>query len=287
MKKLVKILAGIVITLVVLLLVFVLTLPLTIGPIVKTAAAVGGPKVLGVPVSVGSVSLRPFAGTLTIAQVKIGNPKGYAEDNAFAVEKIDVVLNIRSLMSDTIIVNKVAIDAPAISFESREGRSNFDTLLAHAKKSSAEEKAKTPGAKKAGKKVIIEVFTLNGAKVAYSSSLTLGRAVPLMLPSVTVKDIGKDSGGASVVEAVTKVMDGIVAGLSQAAAEVAGKANDVLKGTLKGAGDVTQGATDALKGAAGGATDAAKGATDALKGAAGGASDAAKDAAKSLKKLFK
>jgi hypothetical protein len=55
MKKLGKILLGVVVVVVVLLLAVVLTLPMTIGPIVKTAASVGGPKALGVPVSVGDV----------------------------------------------------------------------------------------------------------------------------------------------------------------------------------------------------------------------------------------
>lgn len=283
MKKLVKILVGIVIALVALLLVVVLTLPLTIGPIVKAAASVGGPKVLGVPVSVGNVALSPFAGTLTISQVKIGNPKGYAEKNdAFAVEKVNVVLSIRSLMSDTILVKKIEIDAPAISFESKESRSNFDTILANAKKTSAEEKAKTPREKKAGKKVVIEIFTLNGAKVSCTAAWTFGKPITIPLPLVTVKDIGKSSGGATPVEAVTQVMNEIVSGLSKAVMVLAEQTGDVLKGALKGAGDVTKGATDALQGATG-ATNVTKSATDALQGAADGATDAAKR----LKKLFK
>lgn len=288
MKKMIKILLGIVIVVVVLLLAAILTLPMTIGPIVKTAASVGGPKALGVPVSVGDVKLSPFAGSLMISQVKIGNPKGYSENDAFAVDKVEVGLNIRSLLSDTIVVRKIQIDAPAITYDNKDGRSNFDTMLANVKKASEEEeKAKKSGEKKAGKKVVIEEFTLNGAKVSLASGITMGRALTIPLPSVTVRDIGKATGGASFVDALTEVINGILKGLTQAMTAAAGAAGDLLKGAGGAATEAAKGATDTLRNATGGATNAAADAAKAAEDAAKGATDAAKDAAKSLKSLFK
>jgi uncharacterized protein involved in outer membrane biogenesis len=280
MKKLVKILVGIVIAGVALLLVVVLTLPLTIGPIVKTAASVGGPKALGVSVSVGDVKLSPLSGSLVISQVKVGNPKGYSEKDAFAVDKVEVGLNIKSLLSDTILIKKIQIDAPAISFESKDGKSNFDAMLSNAKKSSEEEKAKKSTEKKAGKKVVIEVFSLNNGKVSYASALTMGKALTIPLPSVTLHDIGKKSGGTSFVDALTEVMNGILGGVTEAVAGAAGAAGDLLKG-FGGS------ASNALKGATGGAKDAASDAVNAAENAAKSAGDAAKDVGKSLKKLFR
>ena len=283
MKKLVKILVGVVVVLVVVLLAIVLTLPLTIGPVVKTAASLGGPVALGVPVSVGSVKLRPLLGVLTISQVKVGNPEGYSKSQAFAVEKIEVGLKTASLFGDTIVIKKVQIDAPAIAYESKDGKSNFDTMLANAKKNADEQKAKKPEERRTNKKVIIEEFALNSGKVSFASGLTMGKALTLPLPSVTVRDIGKASGGASFADALTEVLNGILNGLSQAVTGAAGAAGDLVKGLGGTAADAAKGASGALKDAAGGATDAAKGAVDAAKGA----TDAAKDAAKSIKKLFK
>ena len=287
MKKLLKVLVGIVVVLVVLVLALVLTLPFTIGPIVKTAAAVGGPKALGVPVSVGDVKLSPLAGSLVISHVKVGNPKGYSDKNAFAVDKVEVGLSLKSLLSDTVVVKKIQIDAPAITFESKDGQSNFDAMMANAKKASEEEKAKPDKEKKPGKKVIIEEFTLNSGKVSYASGLTLGKAMTIPLPSVTVRDIGKASGGTTFVDALTEVINGILNGLSQAVTGAAGSAGDLLKGLGGSASGAAKGATEALKGVTGGATDAAKGATDTLKGATGGATDAASDAVKAAENAAK
>lgn len=287
MKKLVKILFGVVVALVLVLLGIVLTLPLTIGPAVKTAAKVGGPAALGVPVSVGDVKLRPLLGTLTISQVKIGNPEGYSKGDAFDVEKVEIGLNTRSLLSDTIVVKKIEIDAPAISYEDKNGTSNFDAMMAKAKTNAEEQKAKKPEERRSSKKVVIEEFTLKSGKVSYSSGLTLGKAVTLPLPSVTVRDIGKASGGTTFAEAVTEVLNGILGGLSKAVSGAAGQAGDLLKGLGGTASGTAKGAKDALKDATGGAKDAADDAVKAAEDAAKGATDAAKDAAKSLKKLFK
>jgi len=276
MKKLGKILGGIVIALVALVLVAALTLPLYIGPAVKAAAKVGGPAALGVPVSVGDVKLRPLLGVLTITQVKIGNPEGYSKGEAFAVEKVEIGLNTASLFSDTIVIKKVEINAPAIGFESKDGKSNFDTMLSNAKKNAADQNAKKPEEKRTSKKMVIEEFTLNGAKVSYTSAVTFGKPITLPLPPLTLRDIGKASNGATAADALTEIINGIVGGLTKAISELAGSAGDLMKGSLKGATDATKGAEDALKGSLKGAEDAAKGATDA-----------AKDAAKSLKKLFK
>jgi hypothetical protein len=294
MKKLGKILMWLVIVVVVVLLVAVLTLPMTIGPIVKTAASVGGPKALGVPVSVGDVKLNALAGNLTVSQVKVGNPQGYSDKDAFAVDKVEVGLNMRSLMSDTIVVRKIQIDAPAISFESKDGKSNFDAMMANTKKASEEEKQKTEKEKKPGKKVVIEEFSLNNAKVSYASGITLGKSITVPLPSLVIRDIGKKSGGATAADALTEVINGILGGLSQAVTGISGAASDLLKGVsgaadglLKGAGDATKGATDALKGVTDGASDAASGAAKALKDVAGGATDAASGAAKGVTDALK
>ncbi len=275
MKKVGKILLGVVVVVVVLLLVFVLTLPLTISPIVKTAASVGGPKALGVPVTVGDVKLNALAGNLAITGVQIGNPEGYSDKEAFAVQKIDVGLDMRSLFSDTIVVKRIEIDSPAISYEIKDGKSNFDVMLANVKKSSEEEKEKEekPKGEKDAKKVIIEEFKLTGAKVSHASALTLGKSVTLPLPPLTLKDIGKKGGGATVTEAVSEVISGVLGGLTGAATAVV----DGVGGVVTGAGKA---ATGALKGAA------AKlmGSGDDAKKAASDVADDAKETAESLKK---
>ncbi|MBU4199956.1 MAG: AsmA family protein [Verrucomicrobia bacterium] len=276
MKKLSKVILGVIVLLVVLALVIVLTLPLTINPLVKTAAATLGPQVLGVPVAVGDVALNPFSGRMIISRLSVGNPPGYAERPACAVDKVDVDLDLSSLLSDVIVIEQIRIEAPAISYESKDGVSNFDTIQANARKSSAEAKTRQPAGqesadRKPGKKVIIELFTLNGAQVAYSSGMTFGKAVTLPLPPVTVRDIGKNSGGASAADAAAQIINAIAGGLGQAMTAAASQSTGALNDAFKGSG----------------ATNTLQGLSKGMSGAAKGATDAASEAAQGLKKFFK
>lgn len=287
MKKVVKIIVGIFVVLLVLVLGAILSLPVTIGPLVKSAAAAGGPKVLGVAVSIGDVKLRPIAGQLIISDLKIGNPEGYSEKDAFAVKTVDIDLNTMSILKgDVIHIEKILIEAPEISFETKDGKSNFDTMMSKAQTAETTEKSKetkdTPETK-AKKKVVIDEFILNGSKVSFSSKITFGKPVTIPLPPVTVHDIGKESGGASMIEALNQVIASVVGGLKDAITKMATGSVDALKGVSKGAteavGDVTKGAADA-------AGNLTKGATDAAGNAAESAGEAVQDASKKLKGLF-
>lgn len=259
MKKALKVVFIVLGIIVALLLVFVLTLPLTIAPIVKQAVAVGGPKAMGVEVSVGDVKFAPLSGRLVVSEVQIGNPEGYSDKQAFAVDEIEVALNVKSLLSDTIVINKVKIDAPAILFESKKGISNFETIKTHAQKMAKEKKEESQSKEKADKsdkKVIIEEFSLNHAKVSYASGVTLGQALTLPLPSIKIKDIGKQSEGVSGWEALTEVLNGLLGGLTQAVAEAVSATGKVVKDVAK---EGAEAATKALESAGEGVKDAVEG----------------------------
>ena len=205
MKKVIKIIVGIVVVLLILVIGFIVSLPVTIGPMVKKAAAAGGPRVLGVSMSIGDVKLRPIAGQLTISDLKIGNPEGYSEKDSFAVKTVDIVLDTKSIIrGDTIYIEKILIDAPAILFETKDGKSNFDKMLEKAQKAEKEQKEKDAkdADGKPSKKVVINEFMLKDSKLAYSSELTFGKPIIIPLPTVNVNDIGKGSGGVTGVEAL-------------------------------------------------------------------------------------
>ena len=286
MKKIAKIVVGIIVVLVILLLGLILTLPMTIGPLVKSAAAAGGPKVLGVDVNVGDVKLKPLGGQLTITDLQVGNPEGYTDKDSFSVKSVDVALQTKSLLSgDTIYIDKIMIDSPAILYEVQNGKSNFDAIMekAQAAEKAEEEESKKSGEKKPGKKVVIKEFVLKGSQVSYSSKLTLNKPITIPLPSVKVNGIGEKGGGATAVEAVGEIISATVGGLKDAVTGAVSATAGVGADALKQGGDavknVTAGAGDAAK-------DVAAGAEDAVKDAAAGAEKAAKEAAGKLKGLF-
>jgi uncharacterized protein involved in outer membrane biogenesis len=257
-KRLLKIVGGLVLVLVVLLIVAILFL----DSIVKQSINTGAPKLLGVKTHIESVSIRPFRGIVHLKELTLANPDGYTDKYPlFAVKELYVELNMRSLFTDTIMIHKILVNAPACTYETRQGLSNIDALQKQiSKREPAEQPKKTeaetpakPKAEKAGKKVIIDEIQINDTRLAYSSPVTAGTFIPLPIPSITIKDIGKGKDGESISDALNIIFNGILKGVGSA---VSG-AGDLM-------GSAAKGAADLLGSTAQGATDATKASTEAL-----------------------
>jgi len=247
LSKLLKIFGG-VIAFVILLVVGVIVF---INPIVKNAVNVGGPMMLGVPVKVETVSISPLRGELDLKKFTVGNPENFSTNKAlFAVDRVYVSLDMKSLFGDVIHIRKIQIDEPKISYEVKGGKSNFDVLMENLGESEKKKKDKTKKDKE-DKKVIIDEFDLNRARVSYTAPITLDKTITLPIPDITRRDIGKDKGGASWAEAVMTVL-GEIGNVILNAGKAAGKA------LLDGAEAVGGAAKDAVKAVGEGAKDATK-----------------------------
>lgn len=257
MKKVLLIIGGVI-------LVLVVVLMLSLGQIIKAGVNTAGPKLAKVPVHLNSVVVNPLTGMVRIKGLVVGNPEGFNTPSAMELNDFKLNIKMSSLFSKAIVIEEILIDAPQITYEKSLKSSNLSTLQANlAPKDAAAPKpeaAPAPEKKKAAaKKVIIEDFQLNGAKVNVTITALGGKTMTLPLPDIHMKDIGKDSGGANPAEVISEVFNSITKAVTEAAASVGDAAGKALK-------DVGGAATDAAKGA----TDAAKGAADSIKKGFGG-----------------
>jgi len=281
MKKLMKVLG----VLVVLLALVVLVVSLSLGTIIEKGVGTVGPKVTGVPVSVDNVGFSLMKGKAEVDNMVVGNPEGFHTAHAFKLGELDVEVDVASIFSDRVVIKRILIDAPEITYELGLKGSNIGKLQKqieeqNADKPAAEPSPETEQADAGGKKVEIAEIVISGGRINLSATALGGSQVPIPLPTITLKDIGKEKDGASIVE----VVDEIVGAVFQAATgTVKGSGKLVGKG-LKATGDLAVGGAklgaDAAKLGAGAATDLAAGGaklgTDAAKLGAGAATGAAK-----------
>ena len=103
-----------------------------------------------------------------------------------------------------------------------------------------------------GPRIIIDNLYIRNAKVALSAGILGGKKLPVPVPDIHLKDIGKDSKGgkgATMSEAAGKVMDALTGSVTKAASsiDIKGIASQA-EGLVKGAtGDAGKGITDGLK----------------------------------------
>jgi len=243
----------------VILVVAVLVLYSSMGAIITKAVNSMGPEIIQAKVNLDETVIDATSGKGALHGLLVGNPKGFETESAFKMDKIEIVLDTGSLTSDTIVINKIDIQAPEVTYELGGGGSNVaaiqENVDAYIKKTlgASETKEKEPAKKEGGTKMVIDHVYVKGGKVNISASLFGGKSMTVPLPDIHLKDIGKEKKGASPGEVVKSIISALNKAILKAVAPLdLGKVGDV-------AGKAVEGTKDVVKGAAKGVTDSVKG----------------------------
>lgn len=267
MKKI--LIAGVVVIVVVVAFVF-FTLS-NLGPIVKKTVNTLGPQITKTVVEVKDVNISIFSGEAQIKGFFLGNPEGFKSDYAMKVGSVYVDIDEGSITKNPIVINKIEIIAPEITYEKISGSDNFQAILKNMQNSAKTEKKSTAKSSgddgKQGRKIVINNVILKDGKVKLVVAILGGKEITAPLPDIHLKDIGKQGQGATPAEAFEKIFASLYSSIS--ADSVTKVFNDGLKqiGDLKdiGASGLKAG-EDAAKKAVGSATESVESATKTFQG---------------------
>ncbi|MCP4715266.1 MAG: hypothetical protein GY868_09130 [Deltaproteobacteria bacterium] len=173
-----------------------------LGPIVKKAVNVYGPDITGTDVRVRDVSVSLLTGQATVRDFYLGNPKGFKASQAMQVGAVYVDVDVESLGGKTVIIDRIEIVAPEITYEKAGKTNNLKTILANMQRGGAAEKHAADGG---AKKMLIRHVVVRDGKIKLAMPLLGGRTVTAPLPDMHLEDIGKDQGGLSPREAFRQV----------------------------------------------------------------------------------
>jgi hypothetical protein len=205
-----------------------------------------GPQITGVPVKLGGVKLEPTEGTFVISQLELGNPKGFKTPHALVVQQLQIKLDLSSLTKEVIHIQRVTIAQPQVAYEHASGGSNLDVIQRNVEAYIAAHGAGGQGTESgvgaAQKKVIIDQFSMMGAKADVSAEVLQGQSVTVSLADVHVNDIGKKSGGVTPAAATSQIVAGVRQSVMRAVTPL--HLDGVVDSLKKGASSVV----DAVKG---------------------------------------
>jgi uncharacterized protein involved in outer membrane biogenesis len=179
-----------------------------LGPIIKSAVNTYGPDITKTEVRLGDVNISIFSAEAKLKDFFLGNPKGFKSPQAMRVGSIHVNVDEKSLTSDTIVIDKIEVVRPDITYEKVRGTDNFQTILNNVRGSSKKAKTskKEPAKDKEGKKLIIKDFIVKQGKVDLTVSAGVAeKTISASLPDIHLKDLGKEKGGATPEEIFEKV----------------------------------------------------------------------------------
>jgi len=225
--------------------------------------------------------IRPLAGKVRLSGLVVENPEGFATDSAIKLGNLAVDMDIRSATTDKVVIHRILIDGPEITFEQPlTGKNNFMAILDNVEKASPQptgeepEEAEEPETEDTStKKVVIEEVVIRNGLIKLSTPLLKGIAAPIPLPEIRLTGIGEEGDGASIAESISMVFGAILKSSITAVSASMGAIGDGLK-AVGGA------ATDTAKAVTGVATDTAMAATDAAADTAKAVTGAATESAK-------
>lgn len=240
-----------------------------LGSAVKAAVETVGPKAIGAPVTITSVKARLLRGFVEIKGVHIGNPEGFKTPAAVSVGLVRLDFEPLSMLTNRIHIREIVIEAPEITYEIGMGGSNIGQIQKNVAAFTGADKAKPEAAAptpepakpaapaKPGKKVLIDHFLVTGGDIQVSATFMGGKAIPVPLPTVEMRDIGKDKDTSmadatgqminQVLAAITQAASSVVNSLGDGAKAVGGAAADAGKAVGKGAGKLLDGVKGLFK----------------------------------------
>lgn len=187
------------------------------GVIVKNTINRVGPLVMGVPVTLDKATFKPLSGKIRLTGLVVGNPEGFKTRSLFSLSDVEIALDVKSLFKDTIVIHKIAVVAPHITYERGLLESNFSTL-----QKQLEGDGKKPASKSESKpakperKVIIEKLIITDPALNVSLTVAGGAAIPIKLGNVELNNVGQEGGGVKIYDAVKIVFSLITSNIENA-----------------------------------------------------------------------
>jgi hypothetical protein len=242
----------------VLLLVVALTMVgVYLNSMIKAGVEAVGPKITGTTVKLNAVDLSLFSGQGRLKGLVVGNPPSFQAASAFKLADAKVKVDLKTALSDKLIIEEILIDGPEITYEAGPSGSNIgkiqQNVAAFGKSVAPTDAAESKSQKQdpTQKKVQINHFIVKNAQVNASASMLKGKALTIRLPDIQLRDIGKESGGVTVQKAAAEVL----AALNKSVVQAVAGPSKFLGETVEAAGKAAQG----LGGEAGKAVEGIKG----------------------------
>jgi len=209
--KITGITAGI---LVILLAILLLSLPF----LIKAGIQHVGPMVTGVPMGIKSISFNPFAGTLTIKDFIIGNPKGYSSPHALWLKHLHVDVGMTTLFDKKLLLERIEVKGVELNYETslltmgnniQEIQNNVNKVAGGEKKA-AEKQGKTSAAKPLQINYL-ELRDITAWLIVKGSKAQ----APLMVAPIVMTNLGTGEDGVSSLMVINDVLVSMITGVTR------------------------------------------------------------------------
>ena len=207
------------------LVVAVVGLFLYLEPLVKTTVNTVGTKIVGTQVNLEGFRFSPFTGEAEVTGLSVANPEGYKTPNLINLGRIFVKVNVKSLLTNTIVVDEVSVNGIELTYEMPDlSTSNVMQIQQNIAKNTASSKTEetveakaeaevvteeAPAQVKPAKNVIIKKVVVDGGALQAMTPLQQD-TLTLNMPAIEITGIGEQGDKLNIQETVTTIFNKIL-----------------------------------------------------------------------------
>jgi uncharacterized protein involved in outer membrane biogenesis len=197
-----------------------------IDDIIKAGVETVGPKVTKVDVKLDAVKLSVFSGSGQIKGLVVGNPKEFKAAQSIGVGTASLQIDSKSLLSDKIVVKKIEVLSPDITFELGMSGNNLRKILDNVQETTggggtnaAPKPESKPETEKPAKKLQVDDLLIKDAKVRLSAEALGLKSMDVTIPDIHLTNLGTGPEGITPSELISKVIGAIEKETAQVATE--------------------------------------------------------------------
>jgi hypothetical protein len=181
-----------------------------LGQLVEQAIESHGPPITGTSVSLDGATISIFSGEGSLRGLDIGNPKGFSDEAAFQLGKIETAIDVASITGDVIKIRSIDIDGPRLIAEfDANGANNLKAILDHARSAAGGGGASKSSGSGKQQKLIIDEFNFVNAEVrVLAPAYKLDKS--LKLGPIKLKGLGAKQGGAAAADIASQILRPVV-----------------------------------------------------------------------------
>lgn len=183
--------------------------------IIQTAIETIGSDLAQTEVRLDDVEISPTSGNGALRGFRVTNPDGFSHEDAFRFTEVNVTVDIGTLQSDPVVIKEIIIDGPRIIYEFAGGTSNLDTLKSNVQSRTGGSGGSGTSSGSEGPKIVIENLYLRNGTVGITAPV-LAQKMEVPLPTIHLKDVGKDGKGATPGEVAQQLVDQVLASARKA-----------------------------------------------------------------------
>ncbi len=219
--------------------IYVLT---SLDSLVETAIETEGSRATQSQVSVGAVDVDLFSGQGSLTDIAVANPPGFSAPTALRIGSTTFVIDLRTAAQDPIVISRVVIDQPTVTYEVGPNDSNLDVLRRNVEAYTGHRRsgdaggtgtgqtetgddapaagspAPQGGPAASGPRVVIDDLYIRGGTVNLAAAELPGSKLSAPLTDIHLQDLGRDSGGATPQQLAEAIVGAILAQAQDAAA---------------------------------------------------------------------